>query len=78
MPKFIDYHKQLPTLPPEVVQQMQADIKAGKSDQFGVKAINLKGPGALRRYLHQTWVGTGPQPFHREVMPRERCSEGAA
>lgn len=41
MPKFSDYHKQLPTLPPEVVQQMQADIKAGKSDQFGVKAINL-------------------------------------
>ena len=41
MPKFIDYHSKLPTLPPEAAKQMQDMIRAGKADQFGVKPLNL-------------------------------------
>ena len=40
MPKFIDYHAKLPPMPPEMAQQMQATIQAGKPDQFGVRALN--------------------------------------
>jgi len=39
MPKYIDHHK-APNLPPEAVQKMVADVKAGKVDQFGVKGLN--------------------------------------
>ena len=41
MPKFIDYHAKLPSMPPEMMDQMQADIKAGKTDKFGVKGIGF-------------------------------------
>ncbi|MBI3972108.1 MAG: hypothetical protein HY332_12525 [Chloroflexi bacterium] len=41
MPKFIDHHASLPPLPPEVTQQIAARIRAGQSDQFGVKGINV-------------------------------------
>lgn len=40
MPKFLDYHAKMPQLPPDVVRQVQADIKAGRADQFGVKPLN--------------------------------------
>lgn len=40
MPKYIDYHPKLPPLPPEAVQQMVQKVKAGKADQYGVKALN--------------------------------------
>lgn len=40
MPKFIDYHAKLPAMPPQAVQQMIADVKAGKADQFKVKGLN--------------------------------------
>ena len=41
MPKFIDYHAQLPSMPPEQVQQMAQRIQAGQSDDFGVKPLNV-------------------------------------
>jgi hypothetical protein len=40
MPKFIDYHSNMPNLPPEAVKEMAAHAKAGHRDEFGVKAIN--------------------------------------
>ena len=40
MPKFIDYHAKMPQLPQEAVKAVQADIRAGKADKFGVKSIN--------------------------------------
>ena len=41
MPKFIDYHAKMPEMPPEAVQQMAERIKAGQTDEFGVKPINV-------------------------------------
>lgn len=41
MPKFFDYHAKMPPMPPEMMQQMAADIKAAKVDQFGVKGLNF-------------------------------------
>lgn len=41
MTKFLDYHAKLPSMPPEMMKQMQADIKAGKKDKFGVKGIGF-------------------------------------
>ena len=41
MPKFIDYHAQVPQLPPEAVQQMIEMIQAGQPDEFGVKLLNV-------------------------------------
>ena len=40
MPKFLDYHAKAPDMPPEVMQAVAADMKAGKVDEFGVKPIN--------------------------------------
>lgn len=41
MPKFIDYHEKLPPMPPAAVEQMKANLKAHKTDQFGVTAMSL-------------------------------------
>ncbi len=41
MPKFIDYHAKLPQLPPQATEQMAAQIKGGKTDQFGAKGLNV-------------------------------------
>lgn len=48
MPKFIDHHAKMPQLPPEAMQQqmqmmeqMKADIKAKRPDQFGVTPVNV-------------------------------------
>ena len=41
MPKFLDYHAQMPQLPPEMAQAMAQQIKAGQADQFGVKPLNV-------------------------------------
>lgn len=41
MPKFMDYHEKLPPMPPEMVQQMQARIQAGQSDENGVTPLNV-------------------------------------
>lgn len=40
MPRYIDSHKAV-SMPPEQVQKLVADIKAGRSDQFGAKPINM-------------------------------------
>ena len=50
MPKFIDYHAQMPQMPPEAVQQFTETIKAGKPDQFGVVPLNI-------------FMGTGGQAY---------------
>ncbi|MBI4233516.1 MAG: DUF4242 domain-containing protein [Chloroflexi bacterium] len=39
MPKYLDHHKAV-QLPPQVAQQLVADIKAGKAAPDGVKPIN--------------------------------------
>ncbi|HZA21450.1 MAG TPA: DUF4242 domain-containing protein [Dehalococcoidia bacterium] len=41
MPKFMDYHEKPPPMPPEVMHQMQARIKAGQSDENGVTPLNV-------------------------------------
>jgi len=41
MATFLDYHAQLPQLPPEAAQQMAARIQAGQPDQFGVRPLNV-------------------------------------
>ena len=41
MSKFIDFHQKLPPMPAEAVEMMRANLKAGKADKFGVKAVNL-------------------------------------
>lgn len=40
MAKFLDYHAKMPQMPPEAVKAVQADIKAGRPDTFGVKPLN--------------------------------------
>jgi hypothetical protein len=40
MPKFMDFHPDL-KLPKEAVDQITADTKAEKADQFGVRQIEL-------------------------------------
>lgn len=37
----MDYHEKMPQMPPQAMQQMAGDIKAGKADQFGTKPINV-------------------------------------
>ena len=39
MPQFIDYHS-MPTLPPEMMQDLVAQIQAGATDPYGVKVVN--------------------------------------
>lgn len=40
MPQFMDYHDDL-KLPEDAVRQITDDAKAGKSDQFGVRQVEL-------------------------------------
>jgi len=40
MPKFMDFHPDL-KLPKEAVDQIAADTKASKADQFGVRQVEL-------------------------------------
>lgn len=40
MPRFMDYHDDL-KLPPEAIDQIASDTKAGNADQFGVRQIEL-------------------------------------
>jgi hypothetical protein len=40
MPKFMDFHDDL-KLPSEAVQQITLDTKAAKTDEFGVRQIEL-------------------------------------
>ena len=40
MAKFMDYHDDL-KLPPEAVRSIAAGAKAGETDQFGVRQIEL-------------------------------------
>ena len=41
MPKFLDYHAQMPPMPPEAVQHITEAARAGQPDEFGVKPINV-------------------------------------
>ena len=40
MPKFIDYHAQMPQMPAEVIQQMTEMVKAGQP-HHGVTLLNM-------------------------------------
>ncbi len=40
MPKYIDFHAKMPQLPPEATKKLEAELKAGRRDEFGVRAIN--------------------------------------
>jgi hypothetical protein len=40
VPTFMDFHHDL-KLPPEAVAQIADDTKAGRSDQFGVRQVEL-------------------------------------
>lgn len=41
MPRFIDYHDKLPSLPQEAVAQIQSDIHASRGDAHGVVPVNV-------------------------------------
>ncbi|MCH2316304.1 MAG: DUF4242 domain-containing protein [SAR202 cluster bacterium] len=41
MPKFIDYHPQMPQMPPETVGQMKEMIESGAPNSFGATALNI-------------------------------------
>jgi hypothetical protein len=40
MPKFVDFHAKMPQLPPEVMKSLSETVRAGRSDEFGVKGLN--------------------------------------
>jgi hypothetical protein len=40
MPRFMDYHDDL-KLPPEAIASITEDTKNGKTDQFGVRQVEL-------------------------------------
>jgi hypothetical protein len=40
MPQFMDYHDDL-KLPAEAIAQIKGDTEAGRSDQFGVRQVEL-------------------------------------
>lgn len=40
MPKYLDYHAQLPPMPPAAIEQIKAAIKAGKPNEWGVTPLN--------------------------------------
>ena len=40
MPKFLDYHAQMPPMPPETAQQMTEAVRSGQPIN-GVKLINI-------------------------------------
>jgi hypothetical protein len=41
MPKFIDHHPMGPGLPPEAAEGNAEKIRAGETDEFGVKGLNV-------------------------------------
>lgn len=41
MPKYVDYHAELPPMPAEVQQQAAERLKAGQTNEFGVKGLNV-------------------------------------
>jgi hypothetical protein len=41
MPKFIDHHPMGPGLPPEAAEGIAEKIRAGETDEFGVKGLNV-------------------------------------
>ena len=41
MPKFIDYHKEMPEFPPEAVKATTERIQSGRQDEFGGTIINV-------------------------------------
>lgn len=41
MPKFIDYHQQMPEISPEMAAQMRDMIESGSPNRFGVTALNI-------------------------------------
>jgi hypothetical protein len=40
LPRFMDFHTEL-KLPPEAIDQLTEDTKAGKRDEFGVSQVEL-------------------------------------
>ena len=40
MPKYLDHHP-MGQMPPAMVDQIKANLKAGKADKFGVKGLNV-------------------------------------
>ena len=72
MPRFMDFHDDL-KLPQAAIDQIAADTKAAKSDQFGVRQLELyhnadgkvycllEAPDAeaVRRHHHALGVGCG-------------------
>ncbi len=38
MPRFIDFHAKMPSLPPEAMKEIRSNL--GKTDANGVKAVN--------------------------------------
>jgi hypothetical protein len=75
MPLFMDYHDEL-HLPPEAVEQITAEAKAHKSDQFGVRQAELfyntdgkvycllEAPSAEAVRQHHSALGVGCGEVH--------------
>ncbi len=41
MPKFLDHHATMPDIPPEAREGMADRIRAGETDEFGVRGLNV-------------------------------------
>jgi hypothetical protein len=41
MPKFIDYHQEMPQMPPEALTMMKEMIESGAPNSFGATALNI-------------------------------------
>ena len=41
MPKYLDYHAELPPMPAEVQQQAADRLKAGRTNEFGTRGLNV-------------------------------------
>ena len=56
MPKFMDFHPEMPEMPPKVVEGAKAMLLAGEANQFGATGINV-------------FFGTGGEAFCLSEAP---------
>ena len=62
MPKYIDHHPMPGPMPEEMVATIAASIKAGETDEFGVKGVNAFTSDS------EMWCVTeadGPEAIHK-------------
>jgi Protein of unknown function (DUF4242) len=76
MPRFMDFHEDL-QLPPEAIERITGDTKEGRTDQFGVRQVELyhndegkvycllEAPDAAAVRAHHEALGVGCGEVHQ-------------